>query len=214
MTCCVRENADQRLYGQASAMVSAPKPPSRPQGRCHRRLHRAARRREAFARTSPRRTSSSAPRRSRACPSFLPRLLPTTDRVVEVDTGEEGRGFSADLPSRRSQRLPRLGAHHDRAATTSARTASSRTSADARRAARIEAVVAEVRAARAPTACARSRSWGRTSTPMAATSTGSLASPSFFAPSGRPASSASASPRQTPRTSPSRPSAPWRRFLP
>ena len=27
MTCCVRENADQRLYGQASAMVSAPKPP-------------------------------------------------------------------------------------------------------------------------------------------------------------------------------------------
>lgn len=28
MTCCVRENADQRLYGQASAMVSAPTPPS------------------------------------------------------------------------------------------------------------------------------------------------------------------------------------------
>ena len=28
MTCCVRENADTRLYGQASAMVSAPVPPS------------------------------------------------------------------------------------------------------------------------------------------------------------------------------------------
>ncbi len=28
MTCSVRENADQRLYGQASAMVSAPTPPS------------------------------------------------------------------------------------------------------------------------------------------------------------------------------------------
>ena len=28
MTCCVRDNADQRLYGQASAMVSAPEPPS------------------------------------------------------------------------------------------------------------------------------------------------------------------------------------------
>ena len=28
MTCCVREKADQHLYGQASAMVSAPVPPS------------------------------------------------------------------------------------------------------------------------------------------------------------------------------------------
>ena len=28
MTCCVRENADQRLYGQASALVSTPAPPS------------------------------------------------------------------------------------------------------------------------------------------------------------------------------------------
>ena len=28
MTCCVREKADQHLYGQASAMVSAPTPPS------------------------------------------------------------------------------------------------------------------------------------------------------------------------------------------
>ena len=35
MTCCVRENADQRLYGQASAMVSAPVPPSRRRGLRH-----------------------------------------------------------------------------------------------------------------------------------------------------------------------------------
>ena len=28
MTCCVREKADQHLYGQASVMVSAPTPPS------------------------------------------------------------------------------------------------------------------------------------------------------------------------------------------
>ena len=104
MTCCVRENADQRLYGQASAMVSAPKPP------CGRRVVAiggciAQRDGEKIRKNIPVADVVFGTSALASLPELLAEAFADDGPVVEVDTGEEGRGFSADLPSRRSQRF-------------------------------------------------------------------------------------------------------------
>lgn len=104
MTCCVRENADQRLYGQASAMVSAPKPP------CGKRVVAiggciAQRDGEKIRKNIPAADVVFGTSALASLPELLLEAFEDDGRKVEVDTEEEGRGFSCDLPSRRAQKF-------------------------------------------------------------------------------------------------------------
>ena len=99
MTCCVREKADTHLYGQVSAMVSAPEPPS-------------GRRLVAIGGCIAQRDGSSIREHmpnvdvvfgTRAVAS-LPALLEEALRgshALAADTSEDDPRFSTDLPSRR-----------------------------------------------------------------------------------------------------------------
>ena len=104
MTCCVRENADQRLYGQASAMVSAPTPPSGRRvvaiGGCIAQRDGERIREHIPCADVVFGTSALA-----SLPDLLARAFDDDARSVEVDTAEEDRPFSTDLPSRREQRF-------------------------------------------------------------------------------------------------------------
>lgn len=102
MTCCVRDNADQRLYGQASAMVSAPKPP------CGKRVVAiggciAQRDGEKIREHIPVADVVFGTSALASLPELLLEAFDEDGHKVEVDTVEEGRGFSCDLPSRRAQ---------------------------------------------------------------------------------------------------------------
>ena len=102
MTCCVRDNADQRLYGQASAMVSAPKPP------CGKRVVAiggciAQRDGEKIREHIPVADVVFGTSALSSLPELLCEAFDDDGHKVEVDTVEEGRGFSCDLPSRRAQ---------------------------------------------------------------------------------------------------------------
>ena len=104
MTCCVRENADQRLYGQASAMVSAPKPP------CGKRVVAiggciAQRDGEKIRAHIPAADVVFGTNALASLPALLEEAFSDDGKKVEVDTEEEGRGFSCDLPSRRAQKF-------------------------------------------------------------------------------------------------------------
>ena len=100
MTCCVRENADQRLYGQASAMVSAPVPPSGRRvvaiGGCIAQRDGERIREHIPCADVVFGTSALA-----SLPDLLAEAFADDGHAVEVDTVEEGRSFSTDLPSRR-----------------------------------------------------------------------------------------------------------------
>ena len=100
MTCCVRENADQRLYGQASAMVSAPTPPSGRRvvaiGGCIAQRDGERIRDHIACADVVFGTSALA-----SLPGLLEEAFAADGRAVEVDTAEEDRPFSTDLPSRR-----------------------------------------------------------------------------------------------------------------
>ena len=100
MTCCVRENADQRLYGQASAMVSAPTPPSGRRvvaiGGCIAQRDGERIREHIPCADVVFGTSALA-----SLPDLLSEAFADDGHAVEVDTVEEGRPFSTDLPSRR-----------------------------------------------------------------------------------------------------------------
>lgn len=102
MTCCVRENADQRLYGQASAMVSAPTPPSGRRvvaiGGCIAQRDGERIREHIPCADVVFGTSALA-----SLPGLLAEAFDDATHTVEVDTVEEGRPFSTDLPSRREQ---------------------------------------------------------------------------------------------------------------
>lgn len=102
MTCCVRENADQRLYGQASAMVSAPTPPSGRRvvaiGGCIAQRDGERIREHIPCADVVFGTSALA-----SLPGLLAEAFDDATHAVEVDTVEEGRPFSTDLPSRREQ---------------------------------------------------------------------------------------------------------------
>ena len=104
MTCCVRENADQRLYGQASAMVSAPKPP------CGKRVVAiggciAQRDGEKIRAHIPAADVVFGTSALASLPELLLEAFDSDGKSVEVDTAEEGRGFSCELPSRRAQKF-------------------------------------------------------------------------------------------------------------
>lgn len=102
MTCCVRENADQRLYGQASAMVSAPTPPSGRRvvaiGGCIAQRDGERIREHIPCADVVFGTSALA-----SLPGLLAEAFDDATHAVEVDTVEVGRPFSTDLPSRREQ---------------------------------------------------------------------------------------------------------------
>ena len=104
MTCCVRENADQRLYGQASAMVSAPKPP------CGKRVVGiggciAQRDGEKIRKNIPAADVVFGTSALASLPQLLDDAFQDKEGEVEVDTIEDGRGFSTELPSHRAERF-------------------------------------------------------------------------------------------------------------
>ena len=100
MTCCVREKADQHLYGQASAMVSAPVPPSGRRvvaiGGCIAQRDGEKIREHVACADVVFGTSAIA-----SLPDLLAEAFSGDGSHAEVDTVEEGRSFSTDLPSHR-----------------------------------------------------------------------------------------------------------------
>lgn len=101
MTCCVRENADTRLYGQASAMVSAPPPPG------GRRVVAIG---GCIAQRDGKRIREHIPNADvvfgTSALASVPALLDeafSSKKGIVVDVEEGERGFSTDLPSRRAQ---------------------------------------------------------------------------------------------------------------
>ena len=101
MTCCVRENADTRLYGQASAMVSAPTPPSGRRvvaiGGCI-----AQRDGERIRRHIPNADVVFGTSALSSVPQLISAAFTRGKGEILVDTDEENRGFSTDLPTRRA----------------------------------------------------------------------------------------------------------------
>ena len=100
MTCCVREKADQHLYGQASAMVSAPTPPSGRRvvaiGGCIAQRDGERIREHVACADVVFGTSAIA-----SLPDLLAEAFAGDGSHAEVDTVEEGRSFSTELPSHR-----------------------------------------------------------------------------------------------------------------
>ena len=101
MTCCVRENADTRLYGQASSVVSAAPAPHGKRvlavGGCIAQRDGAHLKEHIPSVNVVFGTSALA---------SLPELLVQAfedEAGIAVDTIEEGRGFSTELPSHRAQ---------------------------------------------------------------------------------------------------------------
>lgn len=104
MTCCVRENADTRLYGQATSMISAPKPP------CGRRVVAvggciAQRDGKALRKHIPNVDVVFGTSALASVPELISEAFEGRKGSLEVDTVEEGRGFSTELPSHRAQRF-------------------------------------------------------------------------------------------------------------
>jgi tRNA-2-methylthio-N6-dimethylallyladenosine synthase len=100
MTCCVREKADERLYGQVSAMVSAPEPP------CGRRVVAiggciAQRDGERIREHIPAADVVFGTQALANLPSLLSDAFASTSRRRLIVDTSEGQGFSTDLPSRR-----------------------------------------------------------------------------------------------------------------
>ncbi|MDO4805903.1 MAG: tRNA (N6-isopentenyl adenosine(37)-C2)-methylthiotransferase MiaB [Coriobacteriales bacterium] len=102
MTCCVRENADTRLYGQVSAMVSAPPPPSGKRviaiGGCI-----AQRDGERIRTHIPNANVVFGTSALSSVPDLLRQAFAADDKQILVDTQEQGRGFSTELPTHREQ---------------------------------------------------------------------------------------------------------------
>ncbi len=101
MTCCVREKADQHLYGQASAMVSAPTPPSGRRvvaiGGCIAQRDGERIREHVACADVVFGTSAIS-----SLPALLADAFAGDGSRAEVDTVEEGRPFPTDLPSHRA----------------------------------------------------------------------------------------------------------------
>ena len=98
MTCCVREKADTHLYGQVSAMVSAPKPPSGTRtvaiGGCI-----AQRDGDTIRSHMPNVDVVFGTRAVGSLPDLVVRSR--QQGALETDTSEDDPRFSTDLPSRR-----------------------------------------------------------------------------------------------------------------
>lgn len=102
MTCCVREGADTRLYGQVSAMVSAPTPP------CGKRVVAiggciAQRDGEHIRTHIPNANVVFGTSAINGLPELLEAAFVGDGHSLFVDVDEEARGFSTDLPIKRAQ---------------------------------------------------------------------------------------------------------------
>ena len=102
MTCCVREKADTRLYGQVSAMVSAPEPPH------GRRLVAiggciAQRDGDRIREHIPNVDVVFGTQAIASLPHLLEAALDDGPKALEADVSEPYEGFSTDLPSHRAQ---------------------------------------------------------------------------------------------------------------
>ena len=104
MTCCVREKADTRLYGQVSAMVSAPVPPSGRRvvaiGGCI-----AQRDGERIREHIPNADVVFGTSALASLPDLIAEVIEGGGNGVAVDVSEDDRGFSTDLPSHRAERF-------------------------------------------------------------------------------------------------------------
>ncbi len=102
MTCSVREKADTHLYGEASNLVRLPAAPSGRRilavGGCI-----AQRDGEALRKHIPNVDVVFGTSALAELPRLLEDAIAGDGSSVAVDTVEEGRGFSADLPSHRAQ---------------------------------------------------------------------------------------------------------------
>lgn len=100
MTCCVREKADTHLYGQVSAMVSAPEPPHGRRVVCIGGC--IAQRDGSGIREHMRNVDVVFGTRAIASlPDLIVDALNGSKKNVFADTSEDDPGFSSDLPSRR-----------------------------------------------------------------------------------------------------------------
>ncbi|MBQ6649729.1 MAG: radical SAM protein, partial [Atopobiaceae bacterium] len=102
MTCCVREHADTRLYGNVSAMVSAPTPPSGRRvvaiGGCI-----AQRDGDRIREHIPNVDVVFGTQAIDKLPALAARVWESGRRDLQADTSEPYEGFSTDLPSIREQ---------------------------------------------------------------------------------------------------------------
>ena len=103
MTCCVRENADTRLYGQASAVMSAPPAPG---GRrvCAIGGCIAQRDGERLREHLPNVDVVFGTSAIAALPGLLEEAFQEPRRTLRVCTEEGRAGFSTDLPTHRATR--------------------------------------------------------------------------------------------------------------
>lgn len=103
MTCSVREKADTHLYGQVSAMVSAPLPPSGLRTVCIGGC--IAQRDGASIRDHMRNVDVVFGTRAIASlPDLIAESRASSDKPVFSDTSEDSAGFSTDLPSKREDK--------------------------------------------------------------------------------------------------------------
>lgn len=102
MTCCVRENADTRLYGQASAVVSMPPSPSGKRvlavGGCI-----AQRDGEHVRENIPGVNVVFGTSALASVPALLEEAFASSSRKVFFDVDEGDRPFATELPSHRAQ---------------------------------------------------------------------------------------------------------------
>ncbi|MBQ6394828.1 MAG: MiaB/RimO family radical SAM methylthiotransferase, partial [Atopobiaceae bacterium] len=102
MTCCVREKADTHLYGQVSAMVSAPVPPSGRRivavGGCI-----AQRDGENVRKHMPNVDVVFGTQALSALPALLEQAIDDPDAGLLTNIDETYTGFSTDLPTHRAE---------------------------------------------------------------------------------------------------------------
>lgn len=100
MTCCVREHADTKLYGQATSLISAPVPP------CGRRIVAiggciAQRDGENIRDHIPNASVVFGTSAIGSLPALLEEAFTHGEKRILADTREDYEGFSTDLPSKR-----------------------------------------------------------------------------------------------------------------
>lgn len=102
MTCCVREKADTRLYGQVNSLTNAPLPPSGKRviavGGCI-----AQRDGETLKKHTPHVDVVFGTQAIGSVPQLLSASFADKNHEIETDISEPYTAFSTDLPSKRAQ---------------------------------------------------------------------------------------------------------------
>ncbi len=104
MTCCVRENADQKLYGQVSAMVSAPQSPSGKRVVCIGGCI-AQRDGETIRKHMKNVDVVFGTQAIGRMPAMVANAFDQKEKALLSDTVEDYSGFSTDLPSKRERKV-------------------------------------------------------------------------------------------------------------